>query len=217
MLNLTKCQSLFLNLFSLKTKGNTMRKILLLSLFLFITVPSFAQDPFIGEIRMFAGNFAPRGWALCDGQILPISGNESLFSLLGTTYGGDGRTTFALPDLRGRTPIHAGQGPGLTNRRLGEKGGVENVLLTINQLPSHTHTAQLNADSTVATSDKPQGTLPARNAGSTPQYGNTPNTALSAKSIAINEVGGNQDHPNMQPYITINYIIALQGIYPSRN
>jgi len=194
-----------------------MKKLILVSLIFFITVPLFAQDPFLGEIRMFAGNFAPRGWALCDGQLLPISNNTALFSLLGTTYGGDGRTTFALPDLRGRAPIHAGQGPGLTNKTLGQKGGEETVLLTVNQLPSHTHTAQINADSTVATSDIPKGALPARNAGSTPQYGNTPNTALSANSISINTVGGNQAHPNMQPYITINYIIALQGIYPSRN
>jgi len=194
-----------------------MKKLIFLSLILFITAPLLAQEPLLGEIKMFGGNFAPRGWALCDGQILAISENEALFSILGTTYGGDGRTTFGLPDLRGRTPIHAGQGPGLTLRRLGQKGGEETVLLTVNQLPSHTHTAQLNADSSVATSDKPQSLLPARNAGSTPQYGDSPNTALSASSISINAAGGNQAHPNMQPYITINYIIALQGIYPSRN
>jgi microcystin-dependent protein len=206
-----------MNLYKLKTKEYPMKKLTILSLVLFITVPLLAQDPFIGEIRMFAGNFAPRGWALCDGQILPISGNDALFSLLGTTYGGDGRTTFALPDLRGRAPIHAGTGPGLSHRILGQKGGEETVPLTINHLPSHTHTAQLNADSTVATSDKPQSALPARNAGSTPQYGTTPNTTLNGSSISINSAGGNLAHQNMQPYITINYIIALQGIYPSRN
>src|SRR5210317_1716351 len=123
------------------------------------------SNAYIGEIRMVGFNFPPRNWALCDGQLLPISSNTALFSLLGTTYGGDGRTTFALPDLRGRAPIHVGQGPDLTNKTLGQKGGVETVLLTVNQLPSYTHTVQINADSTVATSDKPQDALLARNAG----------------------------------------------------
>ncbi|KAA3615342.1 MAG: phage tail protein [Calditrichaeota bacterium] len=175
-----------------------------------------AQEPFIGEIKMFGGNFAPRGYAFCDGQLLPISQYSALFSILGTTYGGDGRTTFGLPDLRGRAPIHEGNGPGLSDRRLGQKGGQENVVLNITQIPSHTHTAQLNADSTVATSDKPESGLLARNAGSTPQYGDTVNTALNSAAVKVSNTGGNGAHPNMQPFITINYIIALEGIYPSR-
>ena len=194
-----------------------MKKLFSLSLVLLVAAPLFAQEPFIAEIRMFAGNFAPRGWAFCDGQLLPISENQALFSLVGTIYGGDGRTTFALPDLRGRAPVHAGQGPGLTNRRLGENGGAEAVFLTINEMPSHNHHAISNADSTVATSDKPTDALPARNAGATPQYGENANSTLNANSISIGQTGGNQPHPNMQPFLTINYIIALQGIYPSRN
>jgi microcystin-dependent protein len=194
-----------------------MKTLLLLFLMLLITAPILAQEPFLGEIRMFAGNFAPRGWALCDGQILPISQYDALFSLLGTMYGGDGRTSFGLPDLRGRAPIHAGSGPGLTPRPVGQKGGAETVTLTVNQLPAHSHQAQIKADSTVATSDNPQKALLARNAGSTPQYGITPNTALSDSAVTITSAGGGQSHPNMQPFLTVNYIIALQGIYPSRN
>jgi len=111
------------------------------------------SEPFVGEIRMFAGNFAPRGWAFCDGQLLAVSQNDALFSLLGTIYGGDGRTTFGLPDMRGRTPLHAGQGPGLSNRRLGAKAGAENVTLTVNQLPSHRHDWQ--ATTALASSQSP--------------------------------------------------------------
>jgi len=193
------------------------KKLILIAVLLLISIPLFAQDPFIGEVRMFAGNFAPRGWALCDGQLLPIAQNTALFSILGTTYGGDGRTNFALPDLRGRVPVHAGQGPGLSNKPLGSRGGSETVTLTINQMPVHHHLAQLNADSTVAVSDRPAEGLPARNAAATPQYGTVANTNLNNAAITINNAGGSQAHPNMQPYITINYIIALQGIFPSRN
>lgn len=194
-----------------------MKKLIFLSFILLFTLPVFAQEPYIGEIRMFAGNFAPRGWALCDGQLLSISQNTALFSIIGTTYGGDGQTTFALPDLRGRVPVHAGHGPGLTNKNLGQKGGEETVTLTVNEIPSHSHTAQLFADSTVATTDKPESALPARNAASTPQYGAIPNTRLSNSSISVYNTGGNQPHPNMQPYLTVNFIIALQGIFPPRN
>ena len=196
-----------------------MKKIIFLSFMLCFTVPVFAQsDAMLGEIRMFAGTFAPRGWALCDGQLLPISQNSALFSILGTTYGGDGRTTFALPDLRGRVPIHEGSGPGLLTKRLGQKGGEENVTLNVLQIPSHNHAATLtlNADSTVATSDKPEGMFPARNAASTPQYGDTVNTTLGKGSVTVNNTGGNQAHNNMQPYTTINFIIATQGFFPSR-
>jgi len=193
------------------------KKLIFLILVLFVSVPLMAQEPYLGEIRMFAGNFAPRGWALCDGQFLSISSNSALFSLLGTTYGGDGRTTFALPDLRGRAPIHAGQGPGLSNRRLGGKGGAETAVLSASQMPIHSHTVQIKADSTVATSDKPQNAFPARNAAATPQYGENPNSTLNSAAVSVGNAGSGQAHLNMQPYITINYIIALQGIYPSRN
>ncbi len=192
------------------------KNLILFSLMFCFTMPLMAQEPFIGEIKMFAGNFAPRNFALCNGQLLQISQYQALFSLLGTTYGGDGRTTFGLPDLRGRAPIHFGTGPGLSDKRLGQKGGQESVALTVNNLPAHNHTAQLNADSTVATSDKPGNGLPARNAGSTPQYGDTVNTALNTAAVTVDNTGGNAPHTNMQPYLTINYIIALQGIYPSR-
>lgn len=195
-----------------------MKKIFTLLFTLMLSSHLYAQDPILGEIRMFAGTFAPRGWAFCDGQLLSISQNTALFSLLGTTYGGDGRTTFALPDLRGRVPIHAGNGPGLSPRQLGQKGGVENVTLNINQIPSHNHAATivLPADSTVGTSDKPQGMYPARNAAAIPQYGDSLNAALAGGSVTISNSGGNQAHENMQPFTTVHYIIALQGIFPSR-
>ncbi|MCB9057054.1 MAG: phage tail protein [Calditrichae bacterium] len=192
------------------------QKLAFFILFVLISTPLFSQEAIIGEIRMFAGNFAPRGWAFCEGQLLPIAQNTALFSILGTTYGGDGRTTFALPDLRGRAAIHPGTGPGLTNKRLGEMGGQENVTLTINEIPAHSHNVTVNADSSVATSDKPQDGLPARNAAATPQYGTTSNSSLNASAVAIEPAGGGQAHPNMPPFTAINFIIATQGIYPSR-
>lgn len=196
-----------------------MKKYIFLLVMLFSTGSLFAQEGFIGEIRMFAGNFAPRSWAFCEGQLLSISSNTALFSILGTTYGGDGRTTFALPDLRGRAPIQPGTGAGLSTHRLGERGGTETVTLNVNQMPSHTHAAQINinADSTVATTADPQDALPARNAASTPQYGNNANTTLGGTSITVNQTGGSQPVNNMQPYVAINYIICLQGVFPSRN
>jgi len=171
------------------------------------------SEPFVGEIRMFAGNFAPRGWAFCDGQLLAVSQNDALFSLLGTIYGGDGRTTFGLPDLRGRIPIHAGQGPGLSNRRLGTKAGAENVTLTVNQLPSHNH-GPLRASSSLADDFSPAGkTL------STTNYDlyidASSNTNMS--SSAISSIGGSRSHSNLMPFLCINFIIALFGIYPSRH
>ncbi len=169
-------------------------------------------DPFLGQIVMFGGNFAPRGWALCDGQLLAISQNSALFSILGTTYGGDGRTTFALPDLRGRVPVHAGTGPGLTPYRLGERGGQEAVTLTTAQIPSHTHS--LNASTDPANDTNPSGKLPARAAEDTYVTG-TPSATLSPQAAA--NTGGNQSHGNVQPYQAVNYIIALQGTFPSRN
>jgi microcystin-dependent protein len=191
-------------------------KLILFSLILSFSTPLFSQEAMIGEIRMFAGNFAPRGWALCNGQLLSIAQNTALFSILGTTYGGDGRTTFALPDLRGRVPISAGQGPGLSDKRLGQQGGQETVTLTANEMPAHTHTATINADTSVAISDQPRNLIPARNAAATPQYGDKITGKLNDKTVSVENAGGNQPHENMPPYTTVNYIIALQGIFPSR-
>ena len=171
------------------------------------------SEPFVGEIRMFAGNFAPRGWAFCDGQLLAVSQNDALFSLLGTIYGGDGRTTFGLPDMRGRLPIHAGQGPGLSDRRLGARGGAEQVTLTPGQLPSHTHPLQASTDS--ATSVDPGGHAPAQ---AIVDYTNPRGPAsLSMSADAVTATGESRSHSNLMPYLCVNFIIALFGIYPSRN
>ena len=170
------------------------------------------SEPFVGEIRMFAGNFAPRGWALCDGQLLAVSQNDALFSLLGTIYGGDGRTTFGLPDMRGRIPVHAGSGPGLSPRRLGEKRGVETVTLTVNQLPSHTHTMQ--ASSNLGDAPGPAGRVLAKSTSMDAYINDPPTTGLGAG--AISSIGESGAHTNLQPYSCVNYIIALFGIYPSR-
>ncbi len=192
------------------------QKITVLCLFasLLISNLSFSQDPFIGEIRMFAGNFAPRGWALCDGQLLPITQNTALFSILGTTYGGDGRETFALPDLRGRVPMHAGSSPGLSPRNLGQKGGTETNTLTIAQLPPHRHSVSAVAEDgnqSVATDNLPAGTKVLDK-----EYSDAaPNTKMS--DFMINATGGGQPVNNIQPYQTVNFIIALHGVYPSRN
>jgi microcystin-dependent protein len=175
--------------------------------------PAQAQEAFIGEIRMFAGNFAPRGWALCDGQLLQISSYSALFSILGTTYGGDGRTTFGLPDLRGRVALHPGGGAGLTLRRLGERSGTESTVLTIGQMPSHSHLLKSSGDNGSAVS--PAGLVPAKNAAGVPVYG--PPTSEHMADDAIEPMGGNQAHDNMQPWLGVNYIIALTGLFPSRN
>ena len=171
------------------------------------------QDPFVGEIGLVAFDFAPRGWALCNGQLLPISQNTALFSLLGTTYGGNGISTFALPDLRGRVPIHFGQGPGLTDRLLGEIGGQESVSLAVTEMPSHSHVAR--ADGGTAVSDMPNGRYLARNPASIPAFGT--GTAAALGAAAIDNTGGGQPHANVQPYLTLNFIIALQGVFPSRS
>jgi microcystin-dependent protein len=170
-------------------------------------------EPFLGEIIMFGGNFAPRGWALCNGQLLSISQNTALFAILGTTYGGDGRTTFGLPDLRGRAPMHPGSGPGLTTRRLGEKGGSESETLDVNQIPSHNHAAQCVGPA--GNSNDAAGNLWADDAGvssGTYSSGAPTNTMSSA---AIGNAGGSQAHNNVQPFQCVNYLIALQGIFPS--
>ncbi len=170
------------------------------------------SQPFIGEVRMFGGNFAPRGWAFCNGQLLSIAQNNALFALIGTTYGGDGQTTFALPNLRSRVPMHMGNGAG-TTATIGEMGGVESVTLTTNQIPNHTHTLQ--ASTATGTSAAPAGNvLAASNAVKVYKAG-TPANALAAQ--AMTNSGGNQPHNNIQPYQCVNFIIALEGIFPSRN
>lgn len=171
------------------------------------------MEPFIGQIQTFGFNFAPRGWALCNGQLLPISSNSALFSLLGTTYGGDGRTTFGLPDLRGRAAIHFGQGPGLPNYVIGSKGGAPTVTLNATQMPSHTHVATLRASHTAATVSKPENNV----LGSSQTYHTPPTDVNMGSSINVANAGGNQAHDNMQPYLTINWCIALTGTFPSRN
>ncbi|REJ76581.1 MAG: phage tail protein [Acidobacteria bacterium] len=172
------------------------------------------SEPFVGEIRMFAGNFAPRGWAFCDGQLLAVSQNDALFSLLGTVYGGDGRTTFGLPDLRGRIPIHAGTGPGLSPRRLGAKAGEENVTLTVNQMPSHTH--GWRASSGAATETSPSGAGYAQTSA-LDVYNDAPTSFAAMASDMIGNVGGSRSHTNLMPFLCVHFIIALFGIYPSRH
>lgn len=170
------------------------------------------SEPFLGEIRPFAFNFAPQGWAQCAGQLLPIAQNTALFAILGTTYGGDGRVTFALPDLRDRLPIHAGTGAGLTPRVPGETGGSASVTLTVSQLPTHTHgtLAQGNAGDS---GDAP-GHYWAADAGGDPIYAPIAGALLAADALA--PVGGGQPHDNLQPSLAVNFCIALQGIFPSR-
>lgn len=173
------------------------------------------SEPFIAEIRMFAGNFAPRGNAFCAGQIMPISQNTALFSLLGTTYGGNGQTTFALPDLRGRMPIGAGQGPGLNPVSLGETSGSETVTLITTEMPAHTHVPQ--GASTGGTTTDPSGGVWSASVG-----GRTPPPLYTGAANLVNMdptglAGGSQPHSNMQPYLAISFIIALQGIFPPRN
>ncbi|MFK5948587.1 MAG: tail fiber protein [Methylococcales bacterium] len=179
------------------------------------------SEPFIAEIRIFAGNFAPRGWAFCDGQLLPISQNTALFSLIGTIYGGDGRTTTALPNLEGRSPMHPGRGPGLTDRHLGQKLGNETITLRETDIPSHTHTLRATAQRADGVDDG--GGTPgitkslARSALGTVYQNDSTNNLVNLASTAISTSGGSQSHSNMQPYLTLNFIIALVGLYPSRS
>ena len=171
------------------------------------------SDPFVGEIRMVGFNFAPVGWAFCDGQLVPISENDVLFTLIGTTYGGDGQQTFALPDLRSRIPIHAGQGSGLpSNRVLGQTGGTESVTLTTQQIPVHNHPAQAKTES--GNQGNPGNGVWASSGQSV--YG-TGAGSLAMKSTIIANSGGNQPHDNMMPYLTVSFIISLYGIFPSQN
>ncbi|GAB2511929.1 phage tail protein [Lysobacter humi (ex Lee et al. 2017)] len=174
------------------------------------------SQPYIGEIRLLAFNFDPAGWAACDGRLLPISEHDALFTLLGTTFGGDGQETFALPDLRGRVPVHMGQGPGLSARVLGELGGVEAVTLTSQQIPAHSHA--LLATTAGATSTSPAGRMPAAVSGDT-FYVTTPtgNTAALMSAQALAAGGGSQPHENCMPTLTMQYCISLYGIYPQQN
>ena len=172
-------------------------------------------SPFIAEIIMFGGNFAPRGWAFCDGQLLPISSHSALFSILGTTYGGDGRTTFALPDLRGRVPMHPGRGPGLSDRRLGEKGGSETNTLATSQLPSHTHALLGNAVAGNANTIADNSLSNDAGTSSATYSDSVPTTAMKPESIG--NTGDGSPVNNLQPYLCVNFIIALTGVFPSRS
>ena len=163
-------------------------------------------QPYVGEIRMFAGNFAPAGWMFCEGQLLPISENETLFQLIGTTYGGDGQSTFALPDLRGRLPIHQGNG-----FELAETGGAEEITLTVNQIPAHTHA--LLATSGIGNDSNPGGNVLAESSVASLYQAGAPASAMAPQTISA--VGGSQPHTNFQPYLCVNFIISLFGIFPS--
>jgi len=197
-----------------------MKKSLILLIILIFAIGAFmlpksadAQEPFIGEIRLFASWYAPRGWAFCNGQLLQISQYSALFSLLGTNYGGDGRTTFALPDLRGRVPIHAGSGPGLSSRNLGQKGGQESVALAVAQMPAHTH--QAVASDIPAQAVSPEGNV--WGATSRTRLYSPTGSPVNMAPGAISQTGASMAHANMPPFIVINYIIALQGIFPPMN
>ena len=163
-------------------------------------------QPYVGEIRLFAGNFAPAGWSFCNGQLLPISENETLFQLIGTTYGGDGQSTFALPDMRGRIPLH--QGNGFIQA---ETGGVEQVTLTINQIPGHSHAVV--ATTHIASSGSPANSIPAQTSTFDFYQSSSPTSAMASQ--AVQSTGGSQPHTNFQPYLCLNYIISLFGIFPS--
>ncbi|MEM7357658.1 MAG: tail fiber protein [Pseudomonadota bacterium] len=175
------------------------------------------SEPFTAEVRIFAGNFAPRGWAFCNGQLLPIAQNTALFSLIGTTYGGDGRTTTALPNLQGRAPMHPGRGPGLTSRRLGQRGGAEMITLSEAQMANHTHQLRAsNDDIEEEGGDKgPTNGYTARMQANQSIYSGATNLVDMA-SESLSNTGGSQAHNNMQPFLTLSFIIALVGLYPSR-
>jgi microcystin-dependent protein len=174
------------------------------------------SEPFLGQICTFGFNFAPRNWATCDGQLLSIAQNTALFSLLGTTYGGNGQVTFALPDLRGRAPLHQGNGPGLTPRVMGEESGSENVTLLITEMPMHNHLVSANStDSNPNAAKSPAGNFPGYNDAG-PLWATTSNSQLMNPQM-VGLAGGSQPHNNMEPYLVINYCICMAGIFPSRN
>jgi len=172
------------------------------------------SNPFIGEIRLFAGNFAPAGWAFCDGAMLPIAEYDTLFTLIGTTYGGDGQSTFALPDLRGRIPIHQGQGPGLSSHTIGESSGSENVSLTVNQMPAHPH-AFMGTSSNASAANPANAVVAAPSTIDLYRTATAPNANLAANALGM--AGGSQPHDNLQPYLCISFIISLFGIFPSQS
>jgi microcystin-dependent protein len=178
------------------------------------------SEPFLGQIQIFGFNFAPRGWAFCNGQILPIAQNTALFSLLGTTYGGNGQTTFALPDLRSRVPIQFGQGPGLSSYDLGQASGTESVTLTTNQMPAHQHTyvPRQASSGNPADAASPEGAFPAKT-DINMYTGTTDGSFMGSPTAQQNTsiVGGSQPTPILQPYLALNFCIALEGIFPSRN
>jgi microcystin-dependent protein len=176
-------------------------------------MPGNGGSPYLGQILMVGFNFAPRGWAMCNGQLLAISQNDALFTLLGTQYGGDGVTTFALPDLRSRGPVGVGQGSGLSAYTIGESVGVETVTLTLNQLPQHQHSYNPGASQNEPTSDRPDNNYPALGG----YYAGTTNSGSPMGAPTLASVGGNQPHNNLQPLLAINFIIALEGIFPSQN
>jgi microcystin-dependent protein len=171
-------------------------------------------DPFVAEIRIFPFNFAPKGWAWCDGQLLPISQNTALFSLLGTTYGGDGKSTFALPDLQGRAAMHPGQGPGLSLHDLGESSGSDAVTLLQSEIPAHTHVLRADVLDAADTNVPNPNASFAQSAGGT-LYQAASNTQLAPEALAL--AGGDQPHNNLMPYLTLSFNIALQGVFPPRN
>jgi microcystin-dependent protein len=179
------------------------------------------SNPYVGEIRMFGGSFAPLGWAFCDGRLLAISENDTLFTLIGTTFGGDGQETFGLPDLRGRLPVHQGSGPGLTNRVIGEKSGTESVTLTVNEMPQHSHT--MLASTTAATLPSPANALPGVVNPTATQYsfyvvpGTSAMVQAPMAATSIQSMGGSQPHENRMPALAVSFIISLFGVYPSQN
>ena len=177
------------------------------------------MDPYIGEIRIFAGNFAPRGWQLCNGQLLPIANNEVLYTVIGTTYGGDGVTTFAVPNLQGSVPIGEGQGAGLTSRALGATGGASEVTLTVAEMPGHSHTVNCGAASTQTTADASSVWADGTGAGRGVNllYGPAPDGNTTMNPAAVMPAGQSLPHSNVQPSLTVNFIIAIEGIFPSPN
>ena len=187
------------------------------------------MEGMIGEVRMFAGSYAPRSWAFCDGQLLPIASNSALFSILGVTYGGDGRSTFALPDLRGRVPVGSGNGPGLSSYKEGERGGIEQVILNTTEIPSHTHAASgtIKASSVAGTTNAPaeavlaNGVVPIDRSTTADAkiYGKVADQSMANNGVevTIGNTGGNLSHENRQPFLSIYYIICLQGIFPPRS
>lgn len=173
-------------------------------------------DPFVAEIRIFPFNFAPKGWAFCDGQLLPISQNTALFSLLGTVYGGDGKSTFALPNLQGSAAMHPGQGQGLSLRDLGEIGGAENVTLLVSEIPFHTHTLRGFTEAGDQFGPGPAGTSVLTRSNGGAMYNTTASNFVTMAPQALSPSGGSLPHNNMQPYLTLNFCIAMQGVFPSR-